>query len=101
MTSGNMFCRKAEEDEESDVAGPAAIRALPYARFESVRQQRLITFYLSDMIGDPRLYTEMIHTFRTANEQDIISIHLNTGGGRLDTGIQIINAIKDLSLIHI
>lgn len=51
-------------------------------------------FYLSTIIGEPHQYTDMIHTIRAASSNDVIYICLNTPGGRLDTGIQLINAMR-------
>ena len=53
------------------------------------------SFYLYTGIGEPQLYTEMIHTIRTAEPHDQITIHLNTEGGHLDTGIAIISAMAE------
>ena len=36
----------------------------------------------------------MIHTIRSASADSVIYLCVNTPGGRLDTGIQLINAIK-------
>lgn len=66
----------------------------PYAAFEQTLVSKLICYYLNGEIDDPMSYAEMIHRIRTANATDIIEIHLNTPGGRLDTGMQIINAIE-------
>ena len=66
-----------------------------YHHFESVITSSQIHFYLSSQITDPRDYTEMIHRISTASPYDVVFIHLNTVGGRLDTGIQLINAMKN------
>jgi len=52
------------------------------------------SFYLSKEIGPPEFYTDMVHQIRTANPNDKIFIILNTPGGDVDTGVQIINAMK-------
>jgi len=52
-------------------------------------------FYLSEEIGDPNTYIEMIHRIKSAREDDVIYIYLNTPGGRLDTGIQILTAMRN------
>lgn len=93
----NMQSRnKANDDDEEECGKPMVVR-MPAAFhvYEAVRTQRITTFYLSKIIADPDQYTDMIHKIRVAAPSDIIYIHLNTGGGRLDTGIQIINAMKD------
>ena len=67
----------------------------PYKVFEAEYSLKQISFYLSEAIGDPLDYAEMIHTIRTAGENDSIKLHLNTPGGNVSTGIQIINAIRE------
>lgn len=67
----------------------------PYKHFEQTFQFQHIHFYLSEEIGEPDAYAEMIHRILMANPNDIIFIHLNISGGRLDTGIQLINAMQN------
>lgn len=67
----------------------------PYKQYEQTFQFQHIHFYLSEDIGNPDDYSEMIHRILMANPNDMIYIHLNTSGGRLDTGVQIINAMKN------
>ena len=55
---------------------------------------------ISGEIGPPNFYIEMIHIIRTASPNDCVYMHLNTTGGQLDTGIQIINAMRE-SAAHI
>jgi ATP-dependent Clp protease protease subunit len=80
----------AEGEDGQEIQQP-----LMYQQYTATRNQNITHFYISDGVDDPKLYTDMIHQIRTAQPQDIIYIHLNTPGGRLDTGIQIINAIAD------
>ena len=82
--------RGAEGEDGQEVQQP-----LMYQQYTAARQQNITHFYLSDGVDDPKYYTDLIHQIRTAQPQDIVYIHLNTPGGRLDTGIQIINAIAD------
>jgi ATP-dependent protease ClpP protease subunit len=91
---------RSKNNDDDDEEGPGQNRVLmqvqaPFKTYEAVRTQRITTFYLSKIIGDPDQYTDMIHKIRVAAPSDIVYIHLNTGGGRLDTGIQLINAMKD------
>ena len=65
-----------------------------YGHFEATIQCTQIHFYISGSVGGPELYTDMIQRINCASSNDIIYIHLNTDGGRLDTGIQLINAIR-------
>jgi len=69
-------------------------KSKPYSLFEQVIVSKIICFYLNGEIGDAGEYAEMIHRIRTSTENDVIEIHLNTPGGDLDTGVQLINAIK-------
>lgn len=92
----NMRSSAKNDDDGDDIEIEMKMqKMLPYQTYEALRQQRISTFYLNDAIVEPRLYTDMIHKIRIAQPQDIIYIHMNTPGGRLDTGVQIINAMKD------
>lgn len=84
-----------DDGEDGECKQVVVAQPSPFRTYEAVRTQRITTFYLSKIIGDPDQYTDMIHKIRVAAPADIIYIHLNTGGGRLDTGIQLINAMKD------
>ena len=55
---------------------------------------RQVHFYIDQEVGAPSEYSDMFYSLQTATAQDEIFIHLNTGGGRLDTGIQMINLMK-------
>ena len=54
----------------------------------------VIDIYLDGEISDPDRYREAYHALSNASQQDIIFLHINTVGGRLDAGIQIINHIR-------
>lgn len=69
-------------------------RTRPYQYFEQSLTSKAFFFYLSDIVEEPRQYVEMIHVIKMAQQSDVIYLVLNTGGGRLDTGIQIINAMR-------
>ena len=100
MTYSNVQGRRQSDDDEGEERMPPmrqtlVVRPEPFVTFEATRQQCITSFYISDAIGDPQQYAGMIHRIRTAPPQDIIYMHMNTTGGRLDTGVQIINAMKD------
>jgi len=67
----------------------------PYTQYEYVYNAIETHFYISEEIEDPNLYIDMIHCFNIASPGDVIYLHLNTSGGRLDTGVQIINAMNN------
>lgn len=66
----------------------------PYMMYETGQVFREMDIYISDEFAEPLQYCEMIHVIRTATPNDTIRIHLNTPGGRLDTGVQLISAIR-------
>lgn len=66
----------------------------PYAYYETTQQMKIHHFYLSEAVGAPNEYVEMIHIIMNAGPSDLIYIHLNTPGGRIDTGVQIVNALR-------
>lgn len=67
----------------------------PYASYDSTYTVGITHFYFSDEFKEPELYTDVVHRLNTAGEHDVIYMHLNTPGGRLDTGVQLINAIAN------
>lgn len=87
---------KANTNNNTDDMIEAVMDQLPppFQLYTTTREQVDYWFYISTGIGAPSMYTDMIHTIRSANEGDVIYLCINTPGGRLDTGIQLINAIK-------
>jgi len=77
---------EAIEEEENEIK--------PYEFYEQNMVKRIQHFYLSGGIDAPTAYVKMIHKIHTAEPSDTIIIHLNTQGGDLATGLQLINAIK-------
>ena len=84
MTHGRSKDREEENEEQER----------PYSSYEQKITVRALHFYISGEIEEPRHYTEMVHQIRAALPNEAIHIHLNTPGGRIDSGVQIINAIK-------
>jgi ATP-dependent Clp protease protease subunit len=82
---------KDEDDEDL----PSRVHKKPYQHYEHTFTSQHVHFYLSEDVGDPSEYTDMIHRINVASENDTVFIHLNTPGGRLDTGVQIINAMQN------
>jgi ATP-dependent Clp protease protease subunit len=83
---------KDDDDDIDDIIKDS--KPLTYGFYKETLIQRIYHFYLNDIIGDPDQYTDMIHIIRTAQESDTVFIHLNTPGGVLTTGVQIINAMQ-------
>ena len=99
MASQTTFAKpsKLDEDEELDPrAFPMmGLKQKPYAQYEQAYSASQIHFYISEGIGEPKEYVDMIHRINVATPADVIYIHLNTPGGQLDTGVQIINAMQN------
>lgn len=87
--------KAAEEDEEPRKDIMSTPKKKPYQHYEQQYTAQHVHFYISEEIGDPELYTDMVHRINVASPADMIFIHLNTPGGRLDTGIQIINSMQN------
>lgn len=76
-------------EQEAVDAGLELFQGL--TRYERRSEVRQISYYISGSIQQPHYYTELFYTLRTATENDLIYLHLNTSGGDFDTGLQIIN----------
>lgn len=84
-----------EEDYDKSLHSLLGIKPKPYQQYEHSLTTSHVHFYLSTLIKGPHNYTDMIHRMNVALPQDVIYIHLNTPGGDLSTGVQIINAMKN------
>ena len=80
-----MTIRNEEESTDTEIK--------PFTYYDTPLNQKIHHFYISGGVEDPAKYIEMIHRIKTAGPNDIIYIYLNTPGGRIDTGIQIISAM--------
>ena len=87
--------RSGDDDDEQQKQLPPHLRKKPFQQYEQQFTAQHVHFYLSEEIAEPDAYTDMIHRINAAAPVDVIFIHLNTPGGRLDTGIQIINAMQN------
>lgn len=93
-----QFNARNNDDDDDDEDFPRQLmipRKKPYQHYEHTYQAQHVHFYLSESVGAPDEYSDMIHRINAATENDTIFIHLNTPGGRLDTGVQIINAMQN------
>lgn len=55
----------------------------------------LYEYYLVGSIGNPDDYIELCHALRSARQEDHFIIRINSGGGQVRSGNQIINAIQE------
>lgn len=89
-TECGFLSRSKEEEEKEEQHNELR----PFYHIEQVLTKRVQHFYLSTVVGEPGYYVEMIHRIKSASPDEIVHVHLNTPGGNLDTGVQIINAIQ-------
>lgn len=87
----NEHVLAAEESNQGDSCMEQFQGLLRYERRSEVRQ---ISYYLCGNIQQSTYYTELFYTLRSATENDLVYLHLNTSGGDFDTGLQIINNMK-------
>ena len=80
---------QVNEDELDELDEPK-----PYRYYEQQVCRRIQHFYLSKPIGEPEQFIDMIHKIQTASAEDVIYLHLNTPGGNLATGVQLVNALR-------
>ena len=55
----------------------------------------LYEFYLSGLITGPEDYIEWFNTIRSASEQDVVKIYINSPGGDLNTAIQFMRVLSE------
>ncbi len=80
--------------EDNDLDIDLELEPKHYEYFEQAVVKKVQHYYLSGEITEPKNYITMIHNISTAPVSDTIVIHLNTIGGDLSTGIQLVNAMK-------
>lgn len=66
----------------------------PYDLYE-LNVSRIYNIYINKQIYEADRYTDMINLIRNASQYDMINLYINSPGGNLYTGLQIINAMKD------
>jgi len=67
----------------------------PFECYKETVEVSTYHVYISTVIGEPSEYTKLINLIRSAGQHDKIYIHLNTPGGDLTTGVQIISAMQN------
>jgi ATP-dependent Clp protease, protease subunit len=87
MTITNTYTKCEESESHPDKRLPS------YTYYEHTFSNKVLHFYLTGEIGYPELYTDMVHRIKSASPGDTIFLNLNTSGGNLVTGVQLINAI--------
>lgn len=85
-----MNKRQTSGDYTDDYAGDKVTRLKSREVVKHVHD-----YYLSGEIGEAHNYLDLCEVLRKASEHDEITIRINSGGGFISTGNQIINAIND------
>lgn len=52
-------------------------------------------YYLDGNIIEPSAYRELLYCLDTMQDHDTLTMHINSGGGRLDSSMQLISAMND------
>lgn len=65
---------------------------IPY--YKQIIPVQIHNFYINDEILEIDTYLDMINIIKTSNENDTCIININSCGGRLDTAVQIISAMR-------
>ena len=55
----------------------------------------LYEYYLVGNVGDPEDYMELCHALRSSRPEDVFVLRINSGGGQVRSGNQIINALEE------
>lgn len=91
--------QKTKNSPEEELIGIPPLSLLnpkkPYKQYDQTFQFQHIHYYITGEIEGPEEYIDMCHRILMASQNDVIYIHLNTTGGRLDTGVQLINAMQN------
>lgn len=82
---------KNTEDEEDDFP---FLGKQQLGFFERSMQATQITLYLDEHIQEPLYYRNVLNRIHNMQQQDELDIVINSPGGRLDSAISIINAIR-------
>lgn len=88
-----MNLSKDEEKEELNKSQTNYFNPF-YTFYEHQTISKSLIFYINEEISEPKYYTDMIYKISTAGPSDTIYLNLNTPGGCLLTGMQIINAMN-------
>lgn len=86
-----------EEDADEPQQGLAFLNVdkKPYRIYEQTYSAAHIHIYISESIVEAVEYIDMFYRISMADPADTIFVHLNTPGGQLDTGVQLINALQN------
>lgn len=88
--------KRSSEEELEELKFPfGELEKKPYKQYDQTFTAQHVHYYISKTVGEAEGYTDMVHRITAAGPNDVIFIHLNTPGGHLDTGVQLINAMRN------
>lgn len=90
MNYQNRRIKNNEDDQEDDF--PFGKQQLGF--FERSIKATQITLYLDEHIQEPMYYRNVLNRIHNMGQQDELDIVINSPGGRLDSAISLINAIR-------
>ena len=87
----NKHYPKLEQDDEEL---PAFLLNKQLGFYEQTQSYHRIQVYLDEPIREPAYYRGLLQRLNTLSEGDIVEVNINTPGGRVDSAISIINALR-------
>lgn len=90
----NINNKPLKADDEDDELLSAIQGNQHLGFYSSTQTAKCIKFYLDEDIREPKYYRSIINELDNLGENDICRIIVNTHGGRLDSSLQIIDAIQ-------
>lgn len=91
----NILNNKDKDDGELE-----DLESKPFAYYKQTITRHIHHYYMSQLVEEQDKYTELLFRLQTATPDEIVHIHLNTPGGNLETGIQLINSMQ-ISMAHV
>lgn len=88
----NKINSRSSSDEEEELYSPNSSK--PFGFFEQTQTFHRIQVYLDEAIREPSYYRGFIQRLGTLGEGDIVELTINTPGGRVDSAVSIINALR-------
>ena len=67
---------------------------LPYQVYEG-GMAKVYNIYINEEIKEPSSYTNLLNLLRTASQYDLFTMYINSPGGNLSTGLQLITAMNE------
>lgn len=93
MTYSNYTNKRTRSDKDEDEDLDNLFNK-QQGYFERTQTATAITVYFDEAIEEPSRYRQVLHKIHGLGPNDTLELVMNTPGGRLDTTVSLINAIK-------